>query len=159
VLLTQSEAAKRWKIPRTTLRSHLSSGKVAFSSGSRKIDSSEMIRVYGGPVSPSLPDEGDEPDAFRHGMGDEIAKTADIPSFEKGDETDEGRAIQPEIVENALLKARIQSLESENEILKNQTDFARKLAEQASKAVLNHSLALPKPSMQKKPGWFAGVFG
>jgi hypothetical protein len=48
--LSQREAAARWGIGRTTIHRAIKAGRLSLSNG-RRIDVSEMVRVFGEPVS------------------------------------------------------------------------------------------------------------
>ncbi len=92
-LLTIAQAARTVGVARSTIYSHLRSGKLSATrtpKGERRIDTSELVRVYG-PV--------------RH--------------------TTQSDVVGPTPLDVALLQARIEALEAQNKLLRDEVEASR----------------------------------
>ena len=93
ILVTIAQAARTVGVARSTIYSHLRSGKLSATrtpTGERRIDTSELTRVYG-PVGPTT-------------------------------QSDVANLTPPDI---ALLQARIESLEAQNKLLRDEVQTSR----------------------------------
>ena len=117
-LLTIAEAARTFSVARSTIYSHLRSGKLSATrtlKGERRIDTSELHRIYGSVVATT---QSDGVDTTPHDV--------------------------------AILQARIEALEAQNRLLRDEVEAGRAEKKQLLE-VISRGL-LPAPKKRKKKG-------
>ena len=116
-LLTIAQAARTVGVARSTIYSHLRSGKLSAArtpTGERRIDTSELTRVYGS-VGP----------------------------------TTQSDAVSPTPLDVALLQARIEALEAQNRLLRDEVQAGREEKAKLLDVISRGLLERPKPRRRK----------
>ena len=116
-LVTIAQAARTVGVARSTIYSHLRSGKLCATrtpTGERRIDTSELTRVYS-PVG--------------------LATQSDV--------------VSPAPLDIALLQARIEALEAQNRLLRDEVQAGREEKAKLLDVISQGLLEIPKPGRRK----------
>ena len=116
-LLTIAQAARTIGVARSTIYSHLRSGKLSATrtpTGERRIDTSELTRVYG-PVRP----------------------------------TTQSNVVSSTPLDVALLQARIEALEAQNRLLRDEVQAGREEKAKLLDVITQGLLGAPKSKRRK----------
>ena len=119
-LLTIAKAARTFGVARSTIYSHLRSGKLSATrtpEGERRIDTSELHRVYGSVV-----------------------------------DTPQSGAVDTTPHDVAILQARIEALEAQNRLLRDEVETGRAEKKQLLEVISRGLLEAPKKKRKKKKG-------